>query len=155
MGNIDLENILLSNRIGAMADLTGITNFPIVLDSGHPATKLLIQHHHSRVIHANNETVVKQMRQLWILNLRSAVRCEAHDCELCKINRVRAPSPPIRNLPPAHLAYYRQPFSFVGLDYFGPAQVSIGRRHEKRDSICRRLQVSTTIVWPRGSTFCD
>ncbi|XP_073967443.1 uncharacterized protein [Choristoneura fumiferana] len=40
--------------------------------------------------------------------------------------------PPIGNLPEARLAHHRRPFTFVGLDYFGPIQVAVGRRREKR-----------------------
>ncbi|XP_058456375.1 uncharacterized protein LOC131433794 [Malaya genurostris] len=36
------------------------------------------------------------------------------------------------DLPPARLAAFTRPFSFVGIDYFGPFTVSIGRRSEKR-----------------------
>ncbi|XP_063386428.1 uncharacterized protein LOC134672453 [Cydia fagiglandana] len=34
--------------------------------------------------------------------------------------------------PTARLAHHQRPFSFVGLDYFGPILVSVGRRREKR-----------------------
>lgn len=36
------------------------------------------------------------------------------------------------DLPPGRLAAYCQPFTHVGVDYFGPIEVVVGRRHEKR-----------------------
>jgi transposase InsO family protein len=35
-------------------------------------------------------------------------------------------------LPNARLGAYQRPFTFTGVDYFGPLEVTIGRRHEKR-----------------------
>ncbi|KXJ76372.1 hypothetical protein RP20_CCG009760 [Aedes albopictus] len=36
------------------------------------------------------------------------------------------------DLPPARLAAFSRPFTHVGIDYFGPIKVSVGRRIEKR-----------------------
>lgn len=35
-------------------------------------------------------------------------------------------------LPPARLAAFERPFTYVGIDYFGPLFVAVGRRREKR-----------------------
>lgn len=35
-------------------------------------------------------------------------------------------------LPYARLSHHNRPFTFCGLDYFGPMLVTVGRRHEKR-----------------------
>lgn len=35
-------------------------------------------------------------------------------------------------LPAARLAAFERPFTYVGVDYFGPLHVSVGRRREKR-----------------------
>ncbi|XP_043474386.1 uncharacterized protein LOC122506336 [Leptopilina heterotoma] len=36
------------------------------------------------------------------------------------------------DLPPARLGYHQRPFTFCGIDYFGPMMVTVGRRREKR-----------------------
>lgn len=36
------------------------------------------------------------------------------------------------DLPPARLAAFTRPFTHVGIDYFGPIEVAVGRRVEKR-----------------------
>ncbi|KAL0882586.1 hypothetical protein ABMA27_001036 [Loxostege sticticalis] len=123
----------LSGRIGAVAESTEATNFPIVLDGSHPAVKLLTHYYHRRFAHGNNETVVNELRQqFWILKLRSTVRAAAHACQYCKIRKAIPLNPPVGNLPAVRLAHHRRPFTFVGLDYFGPVQITVGRRHEKR-----------------------
>ena len=40
--------------------------------------------------------------------------------------------PQMGSLHTSRVAVFRPPFSFVGLDYFGPVLITIGRRHEKR-----------------------
>ncbi|GBP02976.1 hypothetical protein EVAR_69127_1 [Eumeta japonica] len=40
--------------------------------------------------------------------------------------------PQMASLPPARLASFERPFTFTGIDYFGPLYVSVGRRKEKR-----------------------
>ena len=53
-------------------------------------------------------------------------------CQHCK-NRDAKPEPPeMGNLPSERLAAYQKPFSFTGVDYFGPVPVAVGRRVEKR-----------------------
>ncbi|XP_068143451.1 uncharacterized protein [Drosophila tropicalis] len=43
------------------------------------------------------------------------------------------PDPPqMALLPIARLAAYQRPFTYVGIDYFGPFMVAVGRRSEKR-----------------------
>lgn len=43
------------------------------------------------------------------------------------------PIPPqMGDLPAARLASFTRPFTYVGLDYFGPISVAVGRRSEKR-----------------------
>lgn len=36
------------------------------------------------------------------------------------------------SLPPSRLASFEKPFTFTGIDYFGPLYVTVGRRKEKR-----------------------
>ncbi|XP_052755580.1 uncharacterized protein LOC128201751 [Galleria mellonella] len=77
--------------------------------------------------------VVNELRQIyWIINLRSTVRSVAYNCQFCKVPRSTTFQPPMGNLPKARLAHHCRPFSFVGLDYFGPVTVAVGRRREKR-----------------------
>lgn len=40
--------------------------------------------------------------------------------------------PQMSSLPPARLASFERPFTFVGIDYFGPLYVTVGRRKVKR-----------------------
>jgi transposase InsO family protein len=106
---------------------------PIILDAKEPAVRLLIAHYHCKFAHANTETVINELRQeFWILGLRNAVRFVRHHCQLCKLLKDPVLQPPMGDLPEARLSHNQRPFTFVGVDYFGPITVSIGRRREKR-----------------------
>ncbi|XP_063821243.1 uncharacterized protein LOC135071381 [Ostrinia nubilalis] len=106
---------------------------PIILDGKHHIVQLMIMHFHKRAAHANNETVVNQLRrEYFILHLRPSVKKAASSCLYCRIRKAQPLIPLTGDLPEARLAHHQRPFSNVGLDYFGPVSVSIGRRTEKR-----------------------
>ena len=50
----------------------------------------------------------------------------------CKIAKAQPVNPLMASLPEDRLTPYNRPFTFTGLDYFGPVMVTIGRRVEKR-----------------------
>lgn len=93
-------------------------------------TELLIHNHHKRMGHQFEDGTICSIRsRYWVPNLRPLVRSVKMRCAVCKI-RTAQPCPeidgqlPVDRLIPA--------LNFTGLDYFGPVNVTIGRRHEKR-----------------------
>jgi len=76
-----------------------------------------------------NEVVVKEMRQRYrIKGLRALVMEVAKDCLTCRIRIVLLEPPEMRSLPQERLSPYTLPFTFTGVDYFGPIDVVVGRR---------------------------
>ncbi|XP_061714619.1 uncharacterized protein LOC133523124 [Cydia pomonella] len=129
----DNGQLRMFSRIAAAAGVTDEVKRPLILDGKHPAVRLLIARYHQKAGHANKEKVLNELHQrFWILGLRNAARSVAHGCQFCKLRRARTFTPPMGNLPECRLAHHQRPFSFVGLDYFGPVLVSVGRRREKR-----------------------
>ncbi|XP_063636104.1 uncharacterized protein LOC134806710 [Cydia splendana] len=128
------DNLIhLAGRIKAVEDIDPESRFPILLDGCHPVARLLVQYYHKRAGHANNEYVINELRQrFWLLRLRDTVRSIAHKCLLCKIRKSKPMNPATGDLPPQRLAHHQRAFTFTGLDYFGPVNVTVGRRHEKR-----------------------
>ncbi|XP_062714917.1 uncharacterized protein LOC134291324 [Aedes albopictus] len=84
---------------------------------------------HRRFRHANREIIVNEMRQRFeIAKLRALIEKVAKSCMLCRVRKA-LPSPPVMApLPAARL----QPFTSVGVDYFGPILVRVGRSSVKR-----------------------
>ncbi|XP_062710837.1 uncharacterized protein LOC134288917 [Aedes albopictus] len=83
--------------------------------------------------HIKYPTIVNEMRQLYeIQKLRSVVFKVSQDCLPCKIRRAAARPPPMAPLPKVRVTPYIRPFTFVGVDFFGPVLVKVGRSVVKR-----------------------
>lgn len=106
---------------------------PIVLNQDHWITNLLIDATHRKFQHMNKEAVVNHLRQyVWIPKIRIQVNRVVRKCCFC-IQRLAKPKPPkMAALPEGRVSPFQPVFSFTGLDYFGPIEITVGRRHEKR-----------------------
>ncbi|XP_062535052.1 uncharacterized protein LOC134204246 [Armigeres subalbatus] len=131
---LDVRGVLrLRGRIGAATFAPTEAKYPAILPRQHIITLLITDWYHRRFRHANRETVVNEMRQRFeISKLRALVEKVAKNCMICRVKKA-APSPPaMAPLPAARLQPFVRPFSFVGVDYFGPVLVKVGRSHVKR-----------------------
>ncbi|XP_055620081.1 uncharacterized protein LOC129764715 [Toxorhynchites rutilus septentrionalis] len=109
------------------------TRFPIILPRDHEITDLLLAEYHRRYGHANRETTFNEIRQrYYIPKLRSGVKRAMKNCQWCRVKKSRPQVPTIAPLPVERLMPFLRPFSYVGVDYFGPIEVALGRRVEKR-----------------------
>ncbi|XP_052750995.1 uncharacterized protein LOC128200722 [Galleria mellonella] len=123
----------VGGRIDRAAGVEPSTLRPVILDGRHRITRLLVYHHHKEAMHGSNELVVNQLRQqYWILKLRPTVRTVAAQCLSCRSRRASPQPQRMADLPAARLQIHRRPFSFTGVDFFGPMDVTIGRRRQKR-----------------------
>ncbi|XP_065089852.1 uncharacterized protein LOC135711037 [Ochlerotatus camptorhynchus] len=96
-----------SGRIGAAKHASYNLRHPVILPRRSEVTTLVVDMYHRKYKHANPETVVNEIQP-------------------------RPYIPPMAPLPAARLAVCSRPFSFVGLDYFGPLLVKQGRASVKR-----------------------
>lgn len=131
---IDENGILrMTGRTGACEVLNPETRNPIILPPKHYITTLIISHYHTMYHHQNHEIIINELRQRYsIAKIRSSYARVRRSCQLCK-NISAVPQPPaMAALPPGRLAAFTRPFTHVGVDFFGPMEVSIGRRTEKR-----------------------
>lgn len=132
---VELKNgiITLKSRIGAATGITERQRSPAVLDGNTVFVKLFIDKIHRNLHHAGVETTINECRQhFWILRLRPVVRMTIHRCLACRIRKTPAPQPPTGNHPSTRLAHHSRPFSYTGVDYFGPIIVTVGRTAPKR-----------------------
>lgn len=119
--------------INATNQVTEAVKKPIILDRKHHLTLLLIKHYHKLFLQGSNKTVVNEVKQKFlVLKLRPTVRTIASQCFLGRLLRGKTEQPRMGDLPPARLEHHKRPFTYCGVDYFGPMLVTIGRRHEKR-----------------------
>ncbi|XP_062713352.1 uncharacterized protein LOC134290269 [Aedes albopictus] len=97
---------------------------PIILPRGHRVTDLLLDWYHRRFQHANDETVVNEVRQrFYIPKLRVQVRLTRKQCKWCRVYKAVPAVPRMGPLPKARLMPFCRPFTMVGIDYFGPYSI--------------------------------
>ncbi|XP_028169445.1 uncharacterized protein LOC114359315, partial [Ostrinia furnacalis] len=127
------EKIRVASRIAAANDITLEQREPAVLDGNHRYTKLYLAWIHEQLAHAGIETTVNEARQhYYIVRLRPITRTIVKQCQQCRLRRAIPTEPPTGNHPRSRLAHHQRPFTFTGVDYFGPLSVTVGRHHEKR-----------------------
>ncbi|XP_055615232.1 uncharacterized protein LOC129761532 [Toxorhynchites rutilus septentrionalis] len=131
---LDEEGIIrVDGRIGAAPNVREEMKFPIILPRKHKFTRLLLDSYHRKYLHGNAETVVNEVRQIYYIpRLRVAVNNIANTCQWCRIYKCSPQIPRMAPLPLARMASFVRPFTYVGLDFFGPLTVKLGRSNVKR-----------------------
>ncbi|XP_058814579.1 uncharacterized protein LOC131678438 [Topomyia yanbarensis] len=131
---LDEFGVLRVDSRSAKSDFLSFdTKFPIILPKKHRITELLIDWYHREWRHANDETVVNEIKQrFYIFRLRVLVRLARRNCMWCRVYKSIPLAPKMGPLPKIRLTPFLRPFTFVGIDYFGPYFIKIGRTTVKR-----------------------
>lgn len=132
--HIDKHGLLrMTGRIDKALHLPEDARNPVLLPKDHHLTAILVSTYHRRMRHQQDAAVVCEIRlKYWIPHLKTLVRRARAKCMLCRIKSARPVEPVMGQLPNDRLTPFVRPFTYTGLDYFGPIYVSIGRRREKR-----------------------
>nr|XP_020483745.2 uncharacterized protein LOC109978925 [Labrus bergylta] len=101
---------------------------PLILPGQNHITTLLIQHYHEQVHHQGRHITEGALRAagLWIIGGKRRVSSILHHCVTCRRLRGAVETQKMSDLPVDRLST-DPPFSFVGLDVFGPWMV-VARR---------------------------
>ncbi|XP_075163071.1 uncharacterized protein LOC142235696 [Haematobia irritans] len=106
---------------------------PIILAKTHKLTMLIVQYYHQKLHHINRATIISEIRQkFWVVSVRVALNKVESRCQFCKNRRSQAVQPQMAPLPADRVTPYVRPFSYCGVDLFGPCYVTIRRSREKR-----------------------
>ena len=132
--NPKLRNGLLS--VGGRLESAPVDEdlkYPYILPNDHHVTELIIQHNHSSVGHMGQESVLSSLREkFWIVKGRSAVRRVLKRCVDCQKRKAPTGEQFMAKLPEDRITPCKPPFTYVGVDYFGPIEVKQGRSRVKR-----------------------
>ena len=129
---IDQQGLIRAQgRIGK-SQLSFGTKHPILLHWKHHVVELFLRKEHKNSHHEGTEHVRNIVQQkFWILGIRNALRSIKNKCIRCRKGRAQTKTPVMADLPEERLVASTV-FSNVGVDYFGPFTVKIGRRNRKR-----------------------
>ena len=98
----------------------------------HPISTLIVRYYHGTLGHAGRENVLSAIRQkFWILQARSLVRRVLRKCVDCRKRNEVPMQQLMADLPKEGLISYEPPFTYTGVDFFGPFYVKRGWGSEK------------------------
>ncbi|XP_070407549.1 uncharacterized protein [Nothobranchius furzeri] len=106
---------------------------PVILPKTCHIAKLLIDHYHQRVKHQGRGMTMNELRSngIWILGCSQAVSSFIHNCIKCRKFRRRTEEQKMANLPSERMET-TPPFTYCGMDCFGPYYIKEGRKELKR-----------------------
>ncbi|XP_072380639.1 uncharacterized protein [Diabrotica undecimpunctata] len=117
---IDKDNILSVGGRLHNFDFCYDKKHPIVLDSKHHFTTILVRNEHLTLNHCGPQLLLASIREkFWPINGRQVVRKIVRDCIICCRVAPKLETYLMGNLPSSRLVPYR-PFYNCGLDYAGP-----------------------------------
>ncbi|XP_075167653.1 uncharacterized protein LOC142239764 [Haematobia irritans] len=108
-------------------------NNAIILPTNHYITFLVVKYYHENYHHCLHEATISRIKSnFYVPKLRVVYKKVRSSCQHCK-NLYAVPRPPqMATLPSARLSSFERPFTYVGIDFFGPLFVTVGRHREKR-----------------------
>lgn len=123
---------------------------PIVLPRKSHITTLIIRHCHEQVCHQGRGFTLNQIRSsgYWILGCSSAVSYYISRCVSCRRLRGTLQTQKMADLPLDRVEE-TPPFTYVGVDLFGPYIIKNGRKELKRYGViftclsCRAIHLET------------
>ena len=129
---MDQDGLLRVRGRTAKGEFNEDQKHPIILVD-HLATRLLILYYHDLGGHQNYFRTLNEIRQRFMIpRLRWITNSVVRSCQICRVHSARPKQPEMAELPRCRLAVNYPIFSFVGVDAFGPMEVTKFRRKEKR-----------------------
>ena len=105
----------------------------MVLPKRHHVSQLIVRHYHESAAHSGREQTLCELRRMfWIIGGRGLVKKTIRSCIRCRKMNAKPLEQFMGSLPRARLEAYHPPFTFTGVDLFGPLMVKWGRRTAKR-----------------------
>ncbi|XP_062708920.1 uncharacterized protein LOC134288349 [Aedes albopictus] len=131
---LDEQDVMrMDGRIAGAQQVSFDFKFPVILPKRHGGTTLLVDWYHRQYKHCNAETAVNEMRQRFhVSEMRVAFKQAGKLCQWCKVYKAVPEIPRMAPLPQARTVSHVRPFTYVGVDYFGPMLVKQGRSEVKR-----------------------
>ena len=120
--------------VGGRLDNAGddAVKHPVILANDH-LTALLIRDAHERNGHAGSNYVMTQLRRKYhLLKGYSAIKSVLSSCMQCKKHHGQPMEQVMGDLPRERTDAAKPPFTYVGIDYFGPMNVKYRRGTVKR-----------------------
>ena len=124
--------IRVGGRLGR-APISDEARHQVILPRQHHVVELIIRHYHEVSGHSGQEYVLSLIRQrYWIIKARTTLRRLLSACFSCRRRQAPIQEQKMAHLPEDRVTPSKPPFSFVGVECFGPYHVLRGRTIVKR-----------------------
>ena len=116
------------------APISDRAKHPVILPRDHHVTELIVRNVHQwKAGHSGKEHVLSLVRQrYWIPKARPLVNRVLQNCVICKKLRGMPGVQKMADLPMDRTMPGKPPFTYVGMDCFGPFYIKRGRSQVKR-----------------------
>lgn len=123
-------------RVGgrlSRAPMDDLVKHPVILPRDAHISQLIVQDCHERVHHQGRSATIGELRSLgyWIVGATVVVKRLIYHCITCRRLRHSVRSQKLADLPAERLSC-EPPFTYCGVDFFGPFYVKMGRSELKR-----------------------
>ena len=124
----------------ANAPISKESKHPSIIPKDTPISKLIARYYHHLAGHSGLEHVLSLIRErFWIIGARSILKEILRSCVDCKRRQASVGEQKMADLPEHRVTRDKPPFTFVGLDCFGPFVVKRGSKSSQ--TICSFLYV--------------
>lgn len=106
---------------------------PAIVPNRSHVSSLLIKHYHEKVRHQGRGITANELRSngVWVIGCSSAVASHIHKCTTCRRYRRSTQDPKMADLPEERMEM-TPPFTYCGIDCFGPFYVKEARKELKK-----------------------
>ena len=143
---LDCRNIVrIGERIKQASDSEEIKHSVVLPGQGH-ISELLVRHYHEKALHQGKGITLNEIRSsgYWIIGGSTVVSRLIHECVTCRRLREKVQEQKMADLPSDRLEP-APPFTYCGVDYFGPWYVREGRKDLKRYEVLFTCLVTRAI----------
>ena len=128
----DQQLLRVGGRLNKADGLDENMKNPIILPKKHHVTNLIVKEAHESVAHGGRGMTLNRIRQkFWIINANAVVRSLIFKCVSCRKMRGVVSDQKMADLPKCRVST-EPPFTYCGIDFFGPFVIKEGRKEIKR-----------------------
>ncbi|XP_057372213.1 uncharacterized protein LOC130693108 [Daphnia carinata] len=142
----DNEGILRVRGRLERGDFAEFLKHPVILHYDSSVTQLVITEAHNRIQHKRIEHTIAALRsEYYILRFRHTVQRVLSKCLICRHNLASPQIPLMAALPANRLQSHLPPFTLTDIDFFGPYDVVIRRKCEKRYGVLFTCMITRAV----------
>ncbi len=133
---LDQEGVLKVGERLCDTSLLSPVKHPVIIPKDHHITKMIISQCHENIKHQGKGLTINEIRSqgYWIPGMNRAVVSHVHHCVTCRKLRRPTEEQRMADLPSERTNPF-PPFTYCGMDCFGPFVTKQGRKDHKKYSL--------------------